>query len=1020
MLGCFSDISMALGELHHCIQVGCCMDDIRKFALPTAVAFEVNAKASVGRWSGLSEADGALFGEENPKKLKWSGVSSRSLMTEDAQDDDQSQSTQGPTVLGPDWPQSVTQRNFGTDGVRQSNLTTLMANNNSSMVPQEGLNAVITSRFAHCVLEPSSKKRIAFDMVAMIFLLYDLCITPVAIAWDFPMSGWLLYCTATVAFFWTVDMVVTSRTGFYRAGVLVLSPKEILKKYARTTLFPDLLIVLIDWLTVFINVIFPEEQAVENPELVGAKLVRFSKVTRAIRILSVTRVIRIQEYLEHVGDRLHGGSSLKYVGDMARLVVIILWINHVMSCTWFYVGRITTGDTGTSWLDDTITDENSPLYYDTIPLFQYTTAFHWAITQMTPGSMQVFPRNSFERLFNIFALVFGMFFFSSLISSLSATMVNFRMKSTQTANQMSELRRFLRQSKISSKLSVGLQKEALERLMEVKPLMVTDVKALKLLSADLQKELQYELCLPYLMRSGFYRVCQAADTAALKSIMIGCMSFTVYIAGEAVFEAGETATAAFIVERGTLEYAQNKKTSKVRRKTRVSKHTEIILSEPALWTHWPHVGTLVSPNPASLLKIMVDKHESIIRQTEAMSDFAAEFALQYRQRLAMGHPPQANWPSDLEVPHTSFDEIIVNSSRDTRRLVSNLALEHLKDQASSAWGRTFGNVTGNPPKNLDALEKEVDKDKCTLITTMNGEVERLAAVTAIEIRRPNGTVLMQLGSWDSAEGLKVACKLPGTKQEVAETAVDAMQRLLKKDLLPFESVIDLSEVQAMHEVEWSRSEKYSLRTKYLRTIFQVNVEDDLNEDQLRVMRLQADGKPARQKQRVSRFRMKPNNKSFSQSADLGATDESDAYFAETHDLIGLPHGDQQKLIICGWLHDEEVERFKGTAEGQAVLSRCISRIYVDELVISCAKEACNQCLAPPSNDTRDIILPEDQGGLHHVEGQSSCRTSRSGSRSRVMSDDFFQVGTEAGAQYRPTIRPEDMVDEVKDMVDGDV
>jgi len=31
--------------------------------------------------------------------------------------------------------------------------------------------------------------------------------------------------------------------------------------------------------------------------------------------------------------------------------------------------------------------------------------------------------------------------------------------------------------------------------------------------------------------SGFYRVCQAADTAALKSIMIGCMSFTVYIAG---------------------------------------------------------------------------------------------------------------------------------------------------------------------------------------------------------------------------------------------------------------------------------------------------------------------------------------------------------------------------------------------------------------------------------------------------------------------------------------------------------
>ena len=154
-----------------------------------------------------------------------------------------------------------------------------------------------------------------------------------------------------------------------------------------------------------------------------------------------------------------------------------------MSCTWFYVGRIVEGDTGvdcdfsrrnrtksssswrvsdgwnmllymylpyktdapvhcwvaklgiffqqfpvssdgmagSSWLNDPIRDENSPLYHDTLPslgffspalvgscreeaaglvsswvmpcaddarLFQYTTAFHWAITQMTPGSMQ--------------------------------------------------------------------------------------------------------------------------------------------------------------------------------------------------------------------------------------------------------------------------------------------------------------------------------------------------------------------------------------------------------------------------------------------------------------------------------------------------------------------------------------------------------------------------------------------------------------------------------------------------------
>ena len=43
-----------------------------------------------------------------------------------------------------------------------------------------------------CIFDPSGVERLSFDMLAMLFLLYDLCFTPVTIAWDFPMSGWLL------------------------------------------------------------------------------------------------------------------------------------------------------------------------------------------------------------------------------------------------------------------------------------------------------------------------------------------------------------------------------------------------------------------------------------------------------------------------------------------------------------------------------------------------------------------------------------------------------------------------------------------------------------------------------------------------------------------------------------------------------------------------------------------------------------------------------------------------------------
>ena len=45
----------------------------------------------------------------------------------------------------------------------------------------------------------------------------------------------------------------------------------------------------------------------------------------------------------------HTASCTSFLSDCGHgpQVVIILWINHVMSCTWFYVGRITNGDTGT-------------------------------------------------------------------------------------------------------------------------------------------------------------------------------------------------------------------------------------------------------------------------------------------------------------------------------------------------------------------------------------------------------------------------------------------------------------------------------------------------------------------------------------------------------------------------------------------------------------------------------------------------------------------------------------------------
>lgn len=46
--------------------------------------------------------------------------------------------------------------------------------------------------------------------------------------------------------------------------------------------------------------------------------------------------------------------------------------------------------------------------------------------------------------------------------------------------------------------------------------------------------------------------------------------------------------------------------------------------------------------------------------------------------------------------------------------------------------------------------------------------------------------------------------------------------------------------------------------------------------------------------------------------------------------------------------------------GLLLLASCLSFFFL--------QEACNQCLAPPSNETRDLILPEDHAGDLQVFG----------------------------------------------------
>merc|ERR1719282_321560 len=124
-----------------------------------------------------------------------------------------------------------------------------------------------------------------------------------------------------------------------------------------------------------------------------------------------------------------------------------------MSCIWYALGNLDFTDTGDHWLDLHVTPQTDHVYRGEGFWYQYLTSFHWSLTQMTPGTIQINAVNSIERQFTIICLVFGLFAFSTLVSSLSAKMMEMKMKMQHRSHMLETMPIFVNQTKVSRQLA---------------------------------------------------------------------------------------------------------------------------------------------------------------------------------------------------------------------------------------------------------------------------------------------------------------------------------------------------------------------------------------------------------------------------------------------------------------------------------------------------------------------------------------------------------------------------------------
>jgi len=222
------------------------------------------------------------------------------------------------------------------------------------------------------IIEPGSAVRAMMDFCSLVCVFTDVMFTPYMLAWNVELHGTMRHASVLLIFFWTLDIVVSFRTGYYSNGELEMRPSSIARNYMSKFFLLDLVLLLMD----VIHILF--RPLAERT----AGMLRISKVSRMLRLLGFLRMYRFSYRLKSISAHHAFDGPLGHGLEVLKLLLCIFCFNHIVSCTWYAIGSVGPDDTQVRWTNLSISP-GSPVTYATAPFwYQYFSSYHWSLTQI--------------------------------------------------------------------------------------------------------------------------------------------------------------------------------------------------------------------------------------------------------------------------------------------------------------------------------------------------------------------------------------------------------------------------------------------------------------------------------------------------------------------------------------------------------------------------------------------------------------------------------------------------------------
>lgn len=482
------------------------------------------------------------------------------------------------------------------------------------------------------VLRPGCKSHILWDVASITVMLFDCLLTPMSV-FGFHHIDMLPNIVLAQALFWSLDVLQNFFVGFVDGGMIELRPGRICMRYLRSWFVPDVVLCSMDW-------VFAVSDLRPSSHHGLFRLTKTARLLRLMRMVRLLRLVKLADIFVQL-DALVSSRLLGVIVRVVRNVICIVMVNHFIACAFYALSEWQREEGTNSWIQHLRSDK-----YDDPPtlLYKYTTALHWALTQFTPASMEVFPCNALERIFAVCVMVFSVVVFSAMVGSISAAMTQLSDIKAEYVKQSELVRRYITEHRVSvdlgNRVFTFVRSDRKQR--EARPILEAQVPVLRTLPDNLRFELHTEVYSNTLTSHLFLRRLATIDHITVVSLCHNAMVDLLNARGETILEFGHRAINMLFYKRGELSYLRGGSMNPAFCSTMSQSCAERLrhvepgrsLSECALWVWWRYKGDLVAQSvDAEFFALHAPKFAKIVRQGPGFN-FSVAYAKQFAQHAA--------------------------------------------------------------------------------------------------------------------------------------------------------------------------------------------------------------------------------------------------------------------------------------------------------------------------------------------------------------------------------------------------